>query len=285
MPRRLEYEVGAEELPATLGLYLRRRGYPQGLLASLRAQDGVRVNGAFRRMIDPLAAGDQVVVLLADVGAALTPNPALRLTLLYEDQDLLVIDKPADMLIHPAGLGFDDSIGNFCAARYPELSFRPIGRLDRNTTGACLVAKHQLAAACLSGQVDKDYYAFAEGWLEADAGLIDAPLERIGGPQIRRQVGPAGQPSRTRFQVLRRLEGLTFLRLQLLTGRTHQIRAHLQYLGHPLAGDSLYGGSTRLINRQALHCGELRFSHPVSGRAQRVLSPLPPEMAALLKEE
>ena len=123
--------------------------------------------------------------------------------------------------------------------------------------------------------------------LPREQGLIDAPLLRVPGPTIQRRVDPAGQPSATRYQVLRYLpqlgpEGHSWLRLQLLTGRTHQIRAHLSYLGHPLAGDSLYGGSLELIQRQALHCGELRLRQPITGAELRISSPLPVDMARLL---
>ena len=280
--KQFDYQVKEDELPLSLGAYLRRKGYSQGLLATLRIQDGVRVNNCFRRMIDPLAPGDRVQVTLRDQPSQLAANPGLDLAVLYEDDYLLALDKPPDMLVHPASPGFDDAVGNFFTAYCPGLRFRPIGRLDRHTSGLCLVAKDQLTACCLTGSTDKDYYAVAEGLIQQDQGLIDAPLQRVAGDIIRRQVAEGGQPSRTEFQVLHRSKGLTFLRLRLLTGRTHQIRAHLAYLGHPLAGDSLYGGSTELIRRQALHCGGLRFIHPITGLPVQVLSPLPPDMAALL---
>ena len=154
MTRKLHYTIEAADLPATLGGYLRRQGYSEKLLTRLRQQDKVLVNGGFHRMIDPVGQGDQVEVDLPDQAPPLIANPRLDLTILYEDQDLLVVDKPADMLVHPAGRGFDDAIANFCAARYPQQLFRPLGRLDRNTTGACLIAKSPLAASLLSGAVD-----------------------------------------------------------------------------------------------------------------------------------
>jgi len=193
------------------------------------------------------------------------------------------------MLVHPAGKGFDDALANFCAARYPRQLFRPVGRLDRNTTGACLIAKTKLVASLLSGDVDKDYLALAEGLLAAEEGLIDAPLLRVPGTTIRRRVDPAGQPSQTRFRLLQSFpelgeKGHSWLRLKLLTGRTHQIRAHMAHLGHPLAGDSLYGGSTELIGRHALHCAVLRFRQPVTGEELEIRSPLPPDLQQLLQQ-
>lgn len=287
MSRKLSYIINTADLPATLRGYLRRHGYSEKLLTQLRQKDLVRVNGKIHRLIDPVAAGDQVEVLLCDDRPPLTPNPTLKLDILYEDDDLLAVNKPAGMLVHPAGRGFDDAIANFCAARYPEQLFRPLGRLDRNTTGVCLIAKNNLAAATLVGKIEKYYLALAEGLLEQEEEIIDAPLLRLPGSTIQRKVDPAGQPSQTRFWRLASLpqlgpRGHSWLRLQLLTGRTHQIRAHLAYLGHPLAGDSLYGGSDEFIQRHALHCAELRFHQPISGEPIRIVSPLPKDMADLL---
>ena len=283
MSRTLTYQVDTADVPSSLGGFLRRRGYSEDLLTQLRQTSGVAVDGLFRRMIDPLAAGETVTVSLPAETASLAPNAALALTVLYEDEDILAIDKPADMLVHPAGYGFDDAVGNFCAARWPDMAFRPLGRLDRNTTGVCLIAKHQLAAAVLTEQgVDKDYFAVAEGLLPKDSGEIDAPLLRVPGKVIHRVVDAAGKPSVTRYQVLRRLPAHTWLRLRLITGRTHQIRAHLSWLGHPLAGDALYGGSTALIGRQALHCGRVTLRHPLSGELLEINSPLPEDIRHLL---
>ena len=289
MSRNLSYTIEAQDLPSTLGAYLRRKGYSEKLLARLRREDRVRVNEEFHRMIDPIALGDAVEVCLEDQAPPLIPNPKLNISILYEDEDLVVLDKPADMLVHPAGKGFDDALANFCAARYPRQLFRPVGRLDRNTTGACLIAKTKLTASLLSGDVDKDYLALAEGLLAAEEGLIDAPLLRVPGTTIRRRVDPAGQPSQTRFRLLQSFpklgpNGHSWLRLKLLTGRTHQIRAHMAYLGHPLAGDSLYGGSTELIGRHALHCAVLRFRQPVTGEELEIRSPLPPDLQQLLQQ-
>jgi len=277
------YTVRLQDLPATLGGFLRRQGYSEALLASLRRSNGALVNGAFRRMIDSLEAGDHIAVALPAEQAALAANAGPDLPILYQDRDILALNKPCGMLVHPAGRGFDDAVGNFCAVRWPKQLFRPIGRLDRDTTGALLVARHQLAAALLTaGPVDKVYYAVAEGCLAAEQGEIDLPLLRREGPRISYVPDSRGKPSRTCYQALGRSQGLTLLRLRLLTGRTHQIRAHLAALGHPLAGDALYGGGNRLISRQALHCGELAFTS-LEGAARRVFAPWPQDMLELLR--
>jgi len=283
MSQVFRYVIEATDLPATLGGFLRRRGYSAALLATLRNSNGALVNNAFRRMIDCLAAGDRIAVTLPAEQANLIPNNRLELALLYEDQDILVLNKPGGMLVHPASRGLDDAVGNFCAARWPEQLFRPIGRLDRNTTGALLAARHQLSAALLTkGPVDKVYYAVAEGCFASEEGQIDMPLLRQAGSRITCAAAAEGKPCATLYQVLDRGPGLTLLRLRLLTGRTHQIRAHLAALGHPLAGDLPYGGHSGLIGRQALHCGELVFTDR-AGATQRVIAPWPGDMLALLR--
>ena len=278
MTRTLTYLITENDLPTTLGHFLRRRGYSADLLTQLRLTSGVTADGVFRRMIDPLNMGERVQVVMPPDTPTLAPNPDLALTVLYEDDDILAVDKPDDMLVHPAGKGFDDAVGNFFVAHCPGLGFRPVGRLDRHTTGVCLIAKHQLAASLLNGNIDKDYYAVAEGLFPYDSGEINAPLLRVPGRVIKRAVDERGKPSITRYMVLERGKEHTFLRIRLVTGRTHQIRAHMSWLGHPLAGDSLYGGGTELIDRQALHCGCLRFLHPVTGREMEICSPLPEDM-------
>lgn len=282
MSRVLRYQVADAEKGLRLGSFLRRRGYAQGLLAALRQSDGVRVNGRLRYMRDQVYGGDIIQVCLPEDRPSLQANPGLQVSVLYEDEDILLVDKPAGMLTHPAGEGFDDALGNFFTAHCPGLSFRPIGRLDRNTTGVCLLAKNRFAAGMLSGKTEKIYYAVAEGVIGSESGIIDRPLIAEPGGSNKRLVDPLGKPSLTLYQVLKRLPDYTFLRLQPVTGRTHQLRAHLSWLGYPLAGDVLYGGSSTCINRQALHCGCLRFAHPVDGRQMVINAPLPPDICTLL---
>ncbi|MDO4582111.1 MAG: RluA family pseudouridine synthase [Bacillota bacterium] len=282
MTETLEYIIEQYDLPCSVGGYLQRRGFSRGLLRSLRASGGVSVDGVFRRMIEPLDAGEHLRVAMPEAVTPLVAAPALDLEILYEDGQMVVINKPDDMLVHPAGRGFDDAVGNFYAARWPQLLFRPIGRLDRHTSGCCLIAKNRPAAALLSGHVDKLYFGVVEGRVELEQGVIDAPLLRVPGRQIKRVVGAGGKPSRTAYRVLRRYEGYSLLCLRLFSGRTHQIRAHLAHIGHPLCGDALYGGGLRLIARQALHCGQLSLRSPADGRRIIVNAPLPADMAALL---
>ena len=276
------YMTKEKDMPVTLGKFLARQGYSQDLLSALRQSDGVRVNDAFRRMIEPLAANERIVVTMPEDELRLIANNELSLPVLYEDDWLLAVDKPDDILVHPAGRGFDDAVGNFFCAHCPNRGFRPLGRLDRHTTGVCLIAKDRLTASLLGRNIDKDYFAAAQGIFDQPQGRVDIPLIRVPGPAIKRVADEKGKRCITCYQVLDTIGELSFLKLKLITGRTHQIRAHMSCIGHPLAGDSLYGGSTRLIGRQALHCGCLRFFHPHLHKDMEIVSPLPCDIQKLL---
>lgn len=281
-PRILTYIIGKENAGQSLRNFLRQRGYSLKMLVRLK-EEGLAVNGGFHRLIDPVREGDHIEIRCPAEEKNLVPNGNLKIDILYEDEDMIVFDKPADILIHPAGRGFDDALGNYFAYLYPDKIFRPVGRLDRNTTGLSLTAKHKLSAVKLQTAVQKTYFAIVEGEIAAKSGVIDAPLLRIPGDKIRRKVDEAGQRAITHFTFRKRLRGHSFVEISLETGRTHQIRAHFSYLGHPLAGDSLYGGQTDQIKRQALHCGRMEFIHPVTERKMRLTSALPSDMAVLLK--
>lgn len=281
--RILTYIVNREEDNLPLRKYLRQKDYSLKMLVHLK-KEGLSVNGAFHRLVDPVREGDKIEICCPKEAHTLVPNGALAIPIAYEDDDLIVFDKPKDILIHPAGRGFDDALGNYFAYLFPDKLFRPVGRLDRNTTGLSLSGKHRLIAVALSTSIEKSYYAIVEGEIREDAGTIDAPLLRIPGDKIQRKVDPLGQRAVTHFTVLARLQGHTLLEIKLETGRTHQIRAHFSYLGHPLAGDRLYGGGTSYVDRQALHCGKMEFIHPVTGKTMIITSPLPGDMAVLLEE-
>ena len=278
MGRFFSYQVPEERDGQRLDTFLRGQGYSQRLITKLK-RGGVLVNGSHRRMVDPVLRGDLVEITLGgEDKAKLIPNPSLRVEILYEDADYVLFNKPAGIPVHPSALCYDDALGNLFAARYPGVTFRPLNRLDRDTTGLCLAAKNTLAASLAKGKIEKAYFAIVQGILPEDSGTIDAPLIRVAGSIISRRVHPDGQPSVTHYQVLGRGDGHTFVRVLLETGRTHQIRVHFSYIGFPLAGDSLYGGSQERIKRQALHCGSLSF-WTVLGEKKSFSAPLPEDMA------
>lgn len=268
-------------------------GFSRRTIIDLK-KGGLSVNGAHLRMVDPVHAGDQIQIVLGESEQInLIPNPELPVTLVYEDRDICVMEKPAGMSVHPCTLYYNDTVGNWFSARYRSedgssgIAFRPLYRLDRDTTGIVVAAKNTLAAGMLMGKLQKVYYAVAEGTIEQNEGCIDAPLVRVPGSIITRKVDfsdPQAQRAVTHFKVLCRANGHTLIACKLETGRTHQIRVHMAYIGHPLAGDTLYGGHDTQICTQALHCKEVTIPavKALSRAEMRIIRPLPRQMAALV---
>lgn len=215
----------------------------------------------------------------------------LPLTICYEDDYMLIIDKPAGMLVHPTTSEHLTTLANavmhyFLTTQQP-YTFHPVHRLDRNTSGLVLIAKQPHIQHLLSRNdikhINRQYLALASGTIIPAKGIVDAPLARHPDSIIQRMVHDSGQHATTCYKVLKHLNNASLVELTLLTGRTHQIRVHLSYIGHPLLGDDLYGGSRELIGRQALHAARLYFTHPVSGKTIDVSSPLPIDILELVK--
>ncbi len=249
-----------------------------------RVPGGLTRNGLPAAASDVLRAGDRVALTFPDEKI---PEPApLPLAVIYEDGDLLAVDKPAGMPMYPSPGHDRDSLFNAVGSREAQrgeaFAFRPVYRLDKDTTGLVVLAKHAYAASRLAGNVSKLYLAVCEGRL-AGGGRIDLPIALKPGHSIQRAAVPGGAPAVTRWRCLRAGKAHSLLVLKLETGRTHQIRVHLSALGHPLAGDDMYGGSLAEISRQALHCCAVRFRQPVTGRLLRLRSAPPADMAALLR--
>ncbi len=282
--RKHRYTVSAVDAGLQLQTYLRKRqGYSKRLIINLK-HGGISVNGEHRRMVDPVEAGDVIDIELGGDKIKLIPNPALKVPVVYESDDIIVFDKPADMPVHPSATYYDDTLGNYFAALFQEepVAFRPINRLDRDTTGLCLSAKNTLAAAKVAESLEKEYVAIVQGQLNQSEGVIDQPLIRVPGSIISRKVHPDGQRAVTHYRVVQQFADFALVAIRLETGRTHQIRVHFAYIGHPLEGDTLYGGRTQYIGRHALHCGKLTFRCPESDAPVTLVSPLPADMALLV---
>ena len=228
-------------------------------------------------------------------------EPELPLDIVYEDDDLLIVDKPAGQVVHPAPGHGSGTLVNALLGRGPSLApggiagvQRPgiVHRLDRDTSGLLMVARTDTAQASLQAQlkarrVKKTYLALVQGSVSAGAGRIEAPVGRDPGRRTRMAVTPGGRPSTTGYRVRERFAGWTLLELDLVTGRTHQIRVHLEAIGHPVAGDPLYGtGTSRRgpagLDRLFLHSWRLELTSPSSGRLIRAEAPLPAELEAVL---
>jgi 23S rRNA pseudouridine1911/1915/1917 synthase len=198
--------------------------------------------------------------------APVTPQPEISLAAVHRDAFATVLEKPAGLAVHPTLNYPTGTLANawsaWAAAAGESGVFRPVNRLDKNTSGLLLAANNLYAASLLAGHVEKTYCAIAEGNMPLGKGAFDAPIGRRGDSIIGRCVTPQGKPSRTEYTVLQSRGGLSLATCHPVTGRTHQIRVHFSYAGHPLAGDTLYGGHTDKIARHALHCTEIRFEIP-----------------------
>jgi 23S rRNA pseudouridine1911/1915/1917 synthase len=283
-----EADVGRtveEILVETLGISRRR-------IQKLTRSRGVQLNRRPAFLGKRVRAGDVVSArAAADEEVGLEPV-AMELQVVHEDADLLVLDKPPFLLVHPTAPHHRRTLAHGIAhhflAQGLHAKVRPVHRLDRDTSGLLLVAKTPVAHARLDvqlreGTLRREYTALVQGVVEQDEGFIDSPIGRHKQDPNLRAVRPqAGEPARTRFQVVERYPTASLLRLELETGRTHQIRVHLAHLGHPVFGDAPYGGPTAPgLKRQALHASRVAFAHPTSGEPLAFEAPLPPDLAAL----
>ncbi|MDD3218379.1 MAG: RluA family pseudouridine synthase [Lachnospiraceae bacterium] len=291
MDRVLTYCVESE---CTVWDFLKRMGFPRGIIRRLKLQeDTVLVNGVGVFLNYCCVPGDSLVIrILEDVGTGHIVPVDLPIRILYEDEDIVLLDKAADMPIHPSQGNFDNTLANGLTFYYEQKGesfvYRCITRLDRDTTGVLLVAKNGLSAALLSQQmlrreIHRTYLAVVEGIPAESTGRIEAPISRVDGSTIEREVNfDAGERAVTNYQVIRSItyEGRDYslVKLQLETGRTHQIRVHMKYLGYPLIGDFLYNPNYSIMKRQALHSSSLSFVHPISGKMLDFTAPIPADM-------
>lgn len=271
--RQLTYTIDARHDGMTMECFLKQEHqFSASLVRSLKLHDGMHRNGAPIRSIAPLVTGDLIVITLHDC-CKLQPNPALQVEVVYADDDLIVYNKPPFMPVHPSLRHYDDTLGNHFTAHFTG-GFHPINRLDRNTTGLCLIARHPYATARLSRQVQKQYTALVCGILPDEHGTIDAPIARAGESIIRRMVSPDGQHAVTHYRVTGRFARHTQVDVTLETGRTHQIRVHFAHLGYPLAGDDMYGGDCTDFAHHMLCCTALDFVHPVTNQPMQFQIPM-----------
>ena len=249
-----------------------------GLMNRLKWQDAIQVNGTPRHTDYPVQPGDVITVAM-DEETPEYPAEDGPLSVLYEDDYLLAVDKPAGMLIHPSRTKFDGTLANYVAGYFRKTgqksAFHPVTRLDRDTFGIVLLGKNAHIHSLLqAAPLQKTYHALTFGGPEADSGVIDAPIARKPLPSLLREVRPEGKPSVTEFRVLERYEKLCKLELKPITGRTHQLRVHCAYLGFPILGDPQYGSeASRAFSEQCgwhtqmLCAKKLELIHPVTGEA------------------
>lgn len=260
---KLQFEVREEEDGLLLRDFLRLKKVSAGLRSAVKRDRGFFRNGNVVYTNEHVRQNDCISFCLPPENAGSVTPQDIPLSIVYEDEQAMVLDKPVGQAVHPT-LGYSDgTLANaFCGEmkrRGNQIPFRPINRIDHGTSGLVLCAMNAYAAPILAESCQKVYYAVIEGHLSCTEGVIDAPIARCRDSIVRREVAGSGKPSRTEYTVLYESERFTLVRCIPVTGRTHQIRVHFSWLGHPLVGDDFYGAKTAL-GRPALHCGEVTFS-------------------------
>ena len=275
----------------TLESFLRQQLHlSRNQIIALKHSQGIGINGRPVRIIYQIDGGERLELQFPGVNQSITPEP-VPLEICYEDQDLVIVNKPSGLVVHPVHQYPNGTLANGLIFHWQQLqepaSFHPLHRLDRLTSGLVLVAKnpwvHQQLSRQLGNTFHRFYLAVCLGVPEPTSGRINQPLGRTG-TGVKRIVSGSGKPALTRYRVIRRTPTASLVAIRLLTGRTHQIRAHMSYLGFPLWGDSLYGVSDERLTRPALHAVRIEFIHPRTRKRVRLNAPLPEDLTALLGE-
>ncbi len=262
------------------------------LLAKLKNAQKIFINGEKVSVRASLKTGDLVEVNLdfLENNSNIVPTK-MELDILFEDETMLIINKPAGVPVHPSMDHFEDSLSNGIRFYFDEIGLkrkiRPVNRLDKDTTGIVIFAKNEYVQECLVKQMKKntfvkEYIAVCSGSFDCKAGTIDAPIARKEDSIIERCVSEAGDKAVTHYEVLKNVNNYSVVKCILETGRTHQIRVHLAHIGHPLLGDTLYGTSSPLIHRQALHAYKVKFIHPISLKSIELTAKIPNDIENII---
>ncbi|WP_248931116.1 RluA family pseudouridine synthase [Paenibacillus hamazuiensis] len=297
----LTYTVPPEEDGFLLRTILQKRmNVSRKLLSRLKlTEQGITVNGVRQYINVKVKAGDLVELRMQEEQSDDILPQDLPLSILYEDDHLLIVNKAAGMIVHPTHGHYVGTIANAVVYHWQQTGvhcrFRPIHRLDQETSGVLAIAKNpfvhqQVSEQMQAGTVEKEYLALVRGMVEQDSGTVDEPIDRDPEQPHVRIVTPSGYPSVTHFWVERRFAKATLVRLKLETGRTHQIRVHMKHLGHPLIGDKMYGGAAEpegeaselMMERHALHACRLAFTHPATRQRVEFTAGLPEDMQQCL---
>ncbi len=290
----LQWKINEQQAGRMIKEFLKEKEISRIALTDIKFRGGkILVNNTEVNVRHVLKVGEIVTVIFP------LENPSegvvgekIKLEILFEDPYLLVVNKPAGMSTIPSREHPTGSLANALVGYYEKIGIRAtshiVTRLDRDTSGIVLIAKHRHVHHLLSkqqqnGDVKRTYEAFAEGSVKLKMGMIEEPIGRKLDSIIEREVRSDGQCACTQYKVLKWYKEFTHVELELKTGRTHQIRVHMSYIGHPLLGDDLYGGNLLLIERQALHCRRIRFLHPFSGMDMNFTAPLPLDMDEIIK--
>lgn len=288
MTRKLQYAIPSEYSSKRVLDFLKHLGFSHRLITKLKqAPDGILLNGEHIRTIDPMSEGDLLEINLpTDKKESISIPVEMPLDIIYEDDDILVLNKPAMLAVHESHNHLGDTLSNAVAFHLKKEGkpsvFRAVGRLDKGTSGLMVCALNRYAASRLSGKIKKQYIAIATGIYEGE-GTIDAPIYRPDPILTVRTVDERGERAITHWKALKNDGENTLLRVKLETGRTHQIRVHFASLGTPLVGDTMYGTPDERISHQALHCCECRFIHPVKNEEIHFFCDMPDDMKKIIE--
>lgn len=290
MERILNYHITEDADSLRTEQYLRRRGFSYQNLTQLKKMpESILINGVWSYMRTPLHSGDILTVHIRETESSPNIPPVeLPLDIVYEDEDIIVVNKPAGMPVHPSLNNYRNSLANALMYYYQQQEkpfiFRCTNRLDRDTSGLTVIAKHMVSSSILSSmtarhEIEREYLAVVRGSVVPSSGTIDAPIGRTGSSLIERKIDfEHGERAVTHYHVVKEENGHSLVSLILETGRTHQIRVHMKYIGFPLVGDYLYNPDMEYIQRQALHSCRLSFRHPITGKHMEFTADLPEDM-------
>lgn len=265
----------------------------RGEMRRIKRCAGLMVNDQTVRLNSLVKEGDLIRVNLQDDDDQPVIPQDIPLDIIFEDEHILVVNKPSNMLVHPLSYHVLNTLANGVIYHWQQQGhnskFRAVSRLDKDTSGVILIAKssyicHQLSGQMKNNMCRREYLAVVHDRITMDSGIIDLPIGRPNDNSLIFGVTPQGKEAITHFTVIKRFAGGSLVKLRLETGRTHQIRVHMRHLGHPIMGDDLYGGSLDLIHRQALHSWRLEFNHPVTKEHMRLEAPLPADMTSLIQK-
>lgn len=266
----------------------RRFHLSRKLLQKIKIGENAWADGKFVFLNTRGQAGQTLVIRLFEQESSTVKGESLPLDILYEDDLFLAVNKPAGQVVHPTSGHLSGTLANAVVGYWEKKGdsrpFRPVFRIDKDTSGVVLIALNRFAHQQLARiQTEKKYLGLIQSSFPEDEGIIDSPIRLKPGSRIIREIHPDGQPAGTIYKTLQKLQDYSLVEFSLLTGRTHQIRVHCQSMGHPLLGDELYGGDRSIISRQALHSYSFSFIHPLKNRRIIIQAPLPDDIESLLK--
>lgn len=284
--RKITYTVTPEDSQSKIKSILRQKlGISAAVLTKLKqTPEGILLNGKSVFATQTVETGDIITITLNDESSQNIEPADIPLDIIYEDEDILAINKPRNMPCHPSQNHHADTLANGVMYYYKDknFTFRVITRLDKDTSGVVIIAKNKISASVLSeqmlkGEIHKEYVALCHGTPKITSGETNAPIARKEGSTIMREVNPSGKYALTKYQVIESFGEYSLIKVNPITGRTHQIRVHLSHIGNPIYGDDMYGSPLK-GERTRLHCRKISLKHPITSKKMTFEAPLPDDM-------